>query len=214
MSNLVFFDLDDTLISTNSFDRFIFFLYKEYPHPLNLWNLLRISFLRKTRCISSEDFKDGILAPFRGMAAEEFENLCLRFSKRLRGYHINDALCVLKAHQKNGDHLVIISGALFEYARFIAKDFEITKIISTKAELMDGLLTGKIIRPEVLGEQKVHYASEIVGQMKGSFDKVISYSDSITDLPLLKFSDQGYLINNRPPDKDFLPAHIECLTWR
>lgn len=213
MPDLVFFDFDDTLIATNSFNRFIVYLYKVHLRRRSLLNLARVSLFRKARLMSAEDFKDGILFPLRGMAVDDFGRLCVHFSRELPAYFIPEALNRLKMHQRRGDCVVVISGALHEYLCPLADSLDIQHVVATKVEYENGVLTGRIVRPQLLGETKVVHAAAIAQQMTGRYNNIISYSDSLTDLPLLEFSDIGYLVNARPNKTRSFSPHIKQLRW-
>lgn len=214
MANLVFMDLDDTVISTNSFNRFIMYIYGTDIRGGALWNLLKASILRKVRLIDSEEFKDGVLRPLQGISEDAFEELCASFALGLQNYLVRDAVDTIREHQESGDHIVLITGALYNYSCILARALGIMQVAATRIEVSGSRLTGKIVRPELLGEHKAYIACKIANSSKNKYEKVIAYSDSITDLPLLCLLDHGFLINYKQSAAVRIPNNVRQLVWR
>ena len=63
----------------------------------------------------------------------------------------------------------------------------------TEAEIKGGVYTGRVSGKPNFGEEKVRKIQAWLGNRK--FSQTIAYSDSINDLPLLKFASQAVVLN-------------------
>lgn len=102
-------------------------------------------------------------------------------------------------HQKNGDQVIILSGALQPFLQAFIKKLKLdVHIISTEL-LFDeqGYCTGKI-GPIINGEEKVQGIRQWLEHSAPSPDvakEVWAYADSESDLQLLRYVDQPVVVN-------------------
>ncbi|HIE49069.1 MAG TPA: HAD-IB family hydrolase, partial [Gammaproteobacteria bacterium] len=88
---------------------------------------------------------------------------------------------------------LITSGTLSFIVKEIALLLGFKTFFGTEAEIKGGLYTGRVCGKPNFGEEKVRKIQAWLGNRK--FSRTIAYSDSINDLPLLKFASQAVVLN-------------------
>jgi phosphoserine phosphatase len=96
----------------------------------------------------------------------------------------------------------IASGGYFSYIKYFAKEFEIDEknIVATEINFGKIKCLGTIKGNDCLYEYKLIALKKKLSITKNNFYS-ISFSDSITDLPLLKWSDKGIVISKNNSQK-------------
>lgn len=118
-------------------------------------------------------------------------------------------------HQDRGDTVVVISATndfvVVPIASLFGVDGEHT--LATRLEVVDNAYTGKVADRPNFKDGKIFHLKNWIGHanQKGHyFDKLIAYSDSKNDLPLLEFADTAICVC---PD-DTLNAHALEQGWQ
>lgn len=194
---LSIFDLDGTLLKTNSFHQFALFAHLHLYPRSRLGRLPGILLRRRMRRLTSEEFKDALLAPLARVPVEHVQHQLPRFIHRLRRQLFPKALKELESHLR--EHRVLIAtGALDLYAAPLLAPYGVTEIIATKLSFSAGCYTGRIVRPEILGVSKRNAVQEWLRRSgSGNFDQVMFFTDCLSDRPLLDIVDAPYIVNNR-----------------
>lgn len=196
---IIIFDLDDTIISTNSFHEFIKYEINNRTIKGKL-EVIKSILLRKLRLITSCEFKNRILSFYKGENQKTLESYFLNFYATLHKYNDSKITSLIQNYLKNDYEVLIITGALYDYAKFFQNELKIKELIATKLSYDNNLIfSGNIIEPEVLGEQKKSIVSGLYQNKK-----VIFYTDSYLDKPLLGYSHKGYLVNFKKTNKKII----------
>jgi HAD superfamily hydrolase (TIGR01490 family) len=118
----------------------------------------------------------------------------------------DEALELIRAHQAAGRKVFIVSVSPEEIVAPLARYLEVDEALATRAELDDqGRYTGRIER-YCYGRGKV-VAMEEVAQRDGiDLARSYAYSDSATDLPMLRAVGHPVVVN---PDRELLRAARE-----
>jgi HAD superfamily hydrolase (TIGR01490 family) len=96
------------------------------------------------------------------------------------------AVRAFRAHQRDGDGVVLVSGSLQNLVAPIAEDLDADLAICTEQLLnADGLLTGEVHRPMV-GEAKREALTELVARLAVPARDCFAYGDHASDLPMLE----------------------------
>lgn len=124
------------------------------------------------------------------------------------------AIAQIRHHQDKGDTVIVISATndfvVVPIASLFGIDNEHT--LATRLEVVDNAYTGKVAdRPNFKDGKIFHLKNWIQAQNdKGiQFDKLIAYSDSKNDLPLLSFADKAVCVC---PD-EILKTHAKEQGW-
>ena len=194
-NKIVLFDLDKTLISCDSLKQLLLFLLRRdfYKFYFKIPFLIKISLLHffsgcdhrtKTKSKFFSKILEGYSKEQINKFSKEFANLIFLNFKNKKIYK---KLINLK---KIGDKVYIVTASADFYCKFIAKLFK-AKLISTKVNLNKKEF-GNIIGKNCFGKEKKKRVLKEIKNFKKKYS--ILYTDSKTDIPLLKICKKGYII--------------------
>jgi len=183
----VFFDLDKTLITKNSYEIVLNVLKRRRVISLRkflyykLFLLLRINIDKKMKTLAKVfegvdiNRLDKIMKAF---IFTEFDNI-----KNIK------AVEELEKHNTRDKKVVLVTTSFEPIAKYAAKFFHIPEYVSTKLEIKHGKYTGKILG-------NINYKEEKVNRLKNyDFNNSFAYSDHNSDIPLLKKATYRYAVN-------------------
>ena len=121
----------------------------------------------------------------------------------------------IKKHRDNGDVVVVISATNDFVVVPIANLFGVDSVhtLATRLEVVDNHYTGKVADRPNFKDGKIYHLQNLIKAYaeKGvAFDKLIAYSDSKNDLPLLSFADEAVCVT---PDA-ILKEHAQNNDWQ
>lgn len=203
-----FFDLDRTLISVYS----AITLLREQVDQRQLTLLdaaqqFLVALAHSKDMLQFNEALNASVMMLEGEREQTFTELAeSAFRKHWRSKIYPEALELVKAHQKSGHKLVIISSATRYQIAPIARELGIDEILCTELEVVEGLLTGEVSGSPCWGEGKLVAAEDHATQFGLDLDQSFFYSDAAEDLPLLE-----RVGNPRPlnPDKELQRAAKE-----
>ena len=193
---LALFDLDHTLLNTDSDHSWGEFLVNE-----GLVDPVRH---RQINDQFYEDYKAGQLDP---IAYNEFltqhdmtylTDLHLSFMQKvIRPKMRPEGFKTIQKHQDAGHAIVGITATSDFITAPIFREFGITEIIATNAELIDGQYTGKVVNVPCYQQGKITRLNQwLAGR---DVTESWAYSDSINDRFLLEYADHAIAVN--PDDR-------------
>ncbi len=198
------FDLDGTLTRRDSF---LPFLMSYAWRQRRLVPLLVLPFYVTAyvcRLISDRTAKQRLIAHFCGNHSEAAlrEHATWFCRTWLPRYLHADGMAKLREHQQAGHRLVLVSASPSLYVPVIAEELGIAETVCTRVGFQDGLCTGELVGPNCKGPYKVSLLQEYLGC---EVAPVVSfaYGDSPSDLPILSWVGQGYLLSRK---SGFVPA--------
>ncbi|KPN71638.1 HAD family phosphatase [Neisseria sp. 83E34] len=202
MKNLAIFDLDNTLINTDS--------DHSWPQYLMKKGLVDIEYTQKQNdkfyqdyqngCLNIDEFLKFHLEPLSRFSKEELAKMHEEFVAEFIAPHISMmAKMLVQSHRDTGDELLVISSTNEFIITPICHLFGITNIIGTQLETCsDGRYTGSYIGTPSLKEGKITRLNEWLaarGETLQSYGKTYFYSDSKNDLPLLRLVSDPVAVN-------------------
>lgn len=203
MAQLHAFDLDRTLISTNSSYRFSQYLFEKkifscYHLAYSLFHRIRFEFFDVILGEFHESVFRGIL---KGAALEEIESHIEGFLTRFLPHNIYyPAYSALRLAQHLGHHTVILSNAPQFLVRPFAEYFGVDIWRGTEYEVdKDGRLCN--IANLMEGTNKAQCLAKMRGDLQISRENTLAYTDSYHDLPLLLEAGRPCVVN---PDTKLL----------
>lgn len=104
----------------------------------------------------------------------------------------------VESHRARGDLLAIATGATIYSARPLARLLRIDHIVATELEVVEGMLTGRVVPPLTYGTGKLLRAQALLDQHGVRLRDTTFYTDSITDLPLLEAVGNPIAVNPDP----------------
>ena len=213
MTNLAVFDLDNTLINTDSDHAWPQYLIKKGLVDAEETERQNEKFYRdyQAGCLDIDAFLKFHLAPLARFSREELDEMHREFTAEFIAPHISDmARMLVEGHRAAGDELLVISSTNEFIITPICKIFGIDNVIGTQLETdADGNYTGNYTGIPSLKEGKItrlHQWLAARGKDLGDYGKVYFYSDSKNDLPLLRAVDEPVAAN---PDAELLREALE-----
>ena len=201
MSELVIFDLDNTLIKGQSQKILLDYAFKKrlisplfYIKTLIWFLFYHLGLVKDPRKIMEYVF--GFL---EGKDINKFENIiddC--FEKKLKKCIFREAIKIFREHVNLNREILIISNAIELIPRKFAKFLGAKYFIGTKFEKKDSNFTGKIEGDIIYGRNKVDALRKFIKRNNLSLTSSWAYSDHETDIPLLVMVTHPFAVN---PDR-------------
>lgn len=215
--NLALFDLDNTLLTTDSDFEWAQFLIEQGVLDREVQEARNIEFYAHYQAgtLDIDAFLDFQLQPLSRHSRAQLEAWHAEFMARCIRPNISaQARALVEQHHTAGDLLAIVTATNSFVTAPIAREFGIPHLIATipAQDCRSGLYTGKPSGLPSFREGKVTRVEawlESLGLWWGSFAQSYFYSDSHNDLPLLRQVSQPVAVD---PDEK-LEAHARQQGW-
>ena len=201
----VVFDFCETLVNLQTADAFVDFCVKDrmsiwrrfWSGMIRIFTRMRIFAIAQWVIPRYNLEKRMRVFLLRGFSREDMERLATDFVNEVLLGASNGALqSRLEEHLRAGDWVQISSGGIGVYLRIWGNKHAIWEVDATELEFRDGRCTGFLLGADCLYEEKVKRLEnrmELDAEL-GTLKRVV-YSDSITDLPLLKWADEAWVVS-------------------
>jgi phosphatidylglycerophosphatase C len=124
---------------------------------------------------------------FSGMSLEEFNRLGRNFAAENRHLLRKGGVEMIEKAKQNGAEVVVISASIDNWVQPFFPDL---RVIGTRAEVKNGLLTGRFSSKNCYGQEKVNRLLEVFPDRSDYY--LIAYGDSKGDRKLLRFADEQH----------------------
>ena len=220
MTNLALFDLDHTLIPTDSDHEWGRFMIRHGIVDKESFSRDNERFYGdyKAGCLDINAYLKVALAPLARYPRAQLDALHLRFMQDvILPAILPAARDLVRSHKENGDLCCMITATNSFVTRPIAQAFGMDHMIGCEPATVDndpaGDFTGAVVGVPSFREGKIvrteaWLASQ--GKSWSDFDRSFFYSDSLNDIPLLEKVSDPIATN---PD-DTLRAHAQSRGWR
>lgn len=206
---VVLFDLDGTVTRHDTYLAFLLFVLLHRPARFGrCWRLPYILLQFSLGSLSNDALKAQFLrAILGGFARPDVMGLAERFVAR-RAHRLVKARALdrIAWHASNGHRLILLTGSLDLYAEMLGTWLGIPQVIATRVAWAGGTISGELLGPNLRGTRKLAVVKELIAAAADR-PMIIAYSDSHTDLPLLRFADRGVAID---PDRRLAVAAPSC----
>ncbi len=200
MKNLVIFDIDGTLYKGQSHSTFTKVLlmnkiikYKEIIFIGISFGLYHLNIIKNINNLRNKYYK-----LIKGLDINLIDNLIAKNFNTFKKNIYKESYSLVQYHKSKGNVIIAISASIEPIIKEICKELSIENYISTKLEIINNKLTGKIDGIAVYGQNKLCILQEYIKKNNIQYSKVIFYSDHISDKELFEFSDIPICVN---PDK-------------
>ena len=195
-----FFDLDGTLLAANS-------------GRIWLEGERRRGALRRRDAIRALAFltayKLGIVDVKRAldMAAEALrerdeasfrQEMSAFYLERIVPLRAPGAFESIRAHQAEGHRTILLTTSTDYLAEAAMADFRLDDRIATRFEVKEGRFTGRLVHPVPYHRGKVLLAERFAERFGVDLERSYFYSDSVTDLPMLRRVGHPRVVNPHP----------------
>ena len=198
---LVIFDFCGTLIRFQTADRYVQYCVNRLQdnkvvqcrHKLvQLMDTFRIFKIYNHICKVNNWRKRMILWQLKGVSYEVCDQMAKKyFEEELLPNVVQPIVEKLKWHLANGDSVCILSGGYDVYIKYFAEYYGVKEILSSKVAFCKGKCMGKMEGKDCMRENKLAY---IRPYLNG--ERTIFYTDSKSDLPLLKMVDEAIVVSH------------------
>jgi len=198
MANLIFTDLDNTLLKGNVEKKFLLFLFRN-SNNFRLRFYLNIISHFSNKVISKIFNKNHNYKFFYYGLSENFlsEQISFFFSKNYGNFHLNES--VLNNVDRKNDEIIILTMS----PEFLSKNICAKLLMNynwslygTKLEMLEKSMTGVVV-DKMDSKRKKECCLEIINSRSSNFDKTIGFGDSKTDVEFLSILDKAYCFNNQ-----------------
>jgi HAD superfamily hydrolase (TIGR01490 family) len=195
-----FYDLEGTLVSTNLVHTLGFYAQRQQ----GLWETLKMSagtvaklpFFGLTDLYSRNVFNEVFFRSYKGLSEDRLRFFSEElFEEVLKPAVFPGTFELIKTSKKIGQRQIILTGALdFTVARLM--DYlEIDDFVANRLEFVNGYATGRILPPVMASATKAKWMREYAERENINLSESFSYSDSISDLPMLSIVGHPVAVN-------------------
>ena len=209
--SIVFFDMDKTLLRVSSGTTYVKYLWKRgkvttrellYTGYISLQYSLGLLDFPKAMAELGKKVKDG--------SASQTKALQLQFFKDYLVYQIAPkALARAKEHLAQGDKVILLSASTQFTVQPVA-DYVHLPFRCTELEVVNDLVTGRIVGDHCYGEGKRLWAERIAQDYQVNLKNCTVYTDSISDRPIMEAVGKPIAVN---PDRK-LRALAQEKNWK
>jgi HAD superfamily hydrolase (TIGR01490 family) len=202
INRLALFDFCDTLVSFQTADRFVHFVRanerlprmqaKEYFRKI----MIRAGVLRFfTRLVGSDFHKKIVLWQLKGISFSRLDQIAeCYYRTEIKPALIKESMAALLLLKEQGYKIFIISAGYDVYLKYFAQEYQIDKLICTEITFKNGKCMGTFSGSDCYGQHKVDRLTDYLAKIDATFDETISFSDCLSDLPLLQWSKTGVVV--------------------
>ena len=202
MNELVFFDIDGTLINGQTQKMLAIFLFKKgYIKPFKLLGILFWFLLYRFGLVGSgKNIATDAYRLLEKMEVSKFERMMVDlFKTEINSRIFEDAIKEIEVHRLNGRKIVLVSNTIYPIAMIISQNLSIpTEPIATVLETSNGCYTGRIIGKLNRGEEKVRRVNAAAVNNNWNMENCYAYGDHYSDLPILQMAKNPRAVN---PDR-------------
>lgn len=216
---IALFDFCETIANFQTADAFVKFVVTDLNYRSD-----RMYWLQKTlekSKVSSLLFKLGfncnkflLLRQIKGLSKDIIIKEGQKYYDQIVSPNlIPEVITEIRRLQDEGYSLYIVSGGYDVYLHFFVEEYKFDGIICSSLRFTDGIFTGKLSKADCMGREKVRQLQDFFNCDDLKEIESVSYSDSISDLPLLSFSRNAVVVARR--DNSWRKKnHFNILLWK
>jgi HAD superfamily hydrolase (TIGR01490 family) len=203
MRPAAFFDLDRTLMEGSSayqFGRAMFKTGRLSRRQLARDAVEQVQFrLRGSTDAAVNALMDRIMSGIKGQRVADLARLTPDVLVGVLPRLYPQMLEVVHEHQDSGRQAYIVTAASDEMVQVLAHVLAMDGAIGTRSEVRDGVYTGRLGGPFAYGEGKAEALREFAAAEGIDLEQSWAYSDSASDLPMLRAVGHPVAVNPDAP---------------
>lgn len=195
--NLVFFDVDNTLVKGHTGMIMAMHLFRNgVITPYHLFRGIQYTLLHKINRMDYNEMLVGALKLFEGWKEEKLINLAQEcFETRIKKRIFIEGINTIKYHQESGDMIIFLSSGIKYFISCLCNYLKVSNCIWTDVKFSEGKLTTHVSLPVCYGDGKKILAERFAMNKGFSLKDAYFYSDSSSDLPLLNAVGYPVVVN-------------------
>lgn len=220
MNKVALFDFCETLVNFQTADAYVDFVREKIQDKRmlrieRLHNCLtRIKIIQCIELISRYRYsinKRIKLWQLRGLQLETLQELAKDYYlKKIKPNFIPDLLDRLIELKNEGYIVLLVSGGYDIYLCYFVEEYSLAGLISTRIGFKNNICTGKFDGFDCLRDGKTILLNSYYSD-KPTYS--IAFSDSITDLPFLKWVDEGFVVSRNKSQKWANEYQLNEIIW-
>lgn len=209
---LALFDFCETLVNFQTADYFVEYCLKKFNRNNCYERMFRIKIINVFLNKHWRLRKNVHLYFLKGIKEEEIKIAAKEYYIRYIKPNSFETMGKLISDYKSDDYKVyIVSGGYSPYIEYYANDHNIDGIISNnfkyKRKSGENIFTGKLCGRDCMGEEKVIRLNFLF--MCDEIEDSVSYSDSLSDLPLFRWTKRAVLVSKYKERKSAKENNLE-----
>jgi HAD superfamily hydrolase (TIGR01490 family) len=195
-----FYDLEGTLVSTNLVHTLAFYARRQQ----GIWQtfkksastLAKLPFFGATDLYSRNVFNEVFFQSYKGLSQDRLRYFSEELFEEVLKPAIFDGTPELIAQSKKiGQRQIVITGALDFTIERLMDYLGIDEYKANRLEFVNGYATGRILPPVMASATKAQWIREYAEREDINLSESFSYSDSISDLPMLSIVGHPVAVN-------------------
>jgi HAD superfamily hydrolase (TIGR01490 family) len=219
-NRIAFFDFCETIVNFQTADRFIKFCLngnkKKNTTNHFLYEILKKTKIRRilAKILSIYSINKRLkLYKLKGISFERLDFLAKKYYiEELQPALILPVISEIIKKKEDGYQMWIISGGYDLYIKYFMEDYKLNGQIATKVGFdKNNICTGKFDGIDCIGKNKVKLVKEKIQNIDTY--KSVFYSDSKSDIPLLKFCTKGIVVSKNEGRHWVVANNLEEILW-
>ena len=214
--SLVVWDVDYTIVRCDSEQEFCTYLHRIGRMDDAGLERQRLHFDQYLAGeLDPEEGSRNIISALVGLTQGEVDEICRQYiASEVIPHLCPFALARIAWHRTRGDTLMLASATTAFIIDQLGEHLEVDHVIATRAEIVDGKVSGNIVPPPAMGEGKARLVREYAANHALSLKDCWVYTDSRNDFPVLELARTKVAVN---PDtsvrKEAMKNHWEVCDW-
>lgn len=194
---IALFDFCETIVDFQTGDAFIYYVYEKEN---SIKNRIRRAFIKKKiklkRKINKKyNSKLDTLSLLKGFSYDILNKHAKNFYiERIRNRFIPKIIDELLRLKKEGYRIYVISGGYDLYLKYFIEEFQLNGFFSTKIKFLNNTCFGCFDGIDCMEDNKVKILNDFFKNEKINEYQTVAYSDSPTDIPLLKYCKEAFVV--------------------
>ena len=220
---IVYFDFCETLVNFQTADAYVDFVRNNLSFlRMNVLESIYLV-LKKLRFFSlmyklspkgsiEKRFK---LHQLKGISFELLDKLAYEYYKvSIKNNLIDELIAKLEFHKIHDYKVEIISGGYSIYLKYFCLEYGIDCWYSSEIDFNSkGLCTGRMLGKDCLFDNKVEILENSTSELKDVMTERWAYTDSPSDLPLLRWVDKGVVVSRGKEQFWARKLNFEQIVW-
>ncbi len=224
MKPLALFDFCETLVSFQTAGAYVDFVRnKSAAAKMQRLNRIRVQ-LKKWKIITllnkifpyANIEKKIELYQLKGFSKEMLEQYAAEYYQhKIAPCLIPELVAEMARRQNEGYELAIVSGGYSIYLHHFARACNIPHVIATEIAFdSNNISTGKIKGQDCMYQYKINRVEAYFSQAGFNKKTAVVYSDSITDMPLLKWAGSAVVVSKNETQPWAMQQHFPEIIWK